>query len=129
MKGITKLIADAPGIADGFVYVSVRMTVYPKFDRAVGDKVAKFRRKRSVYRATLELVCHQLERRHMVSSDDNVLSITLLYTSLNKLTTTLMLLIETLSRETKLSVSDTTEVSYSAFGLILIQWMNHRPKG
>lgn len=29
MKGVTKLIADAPGIADGFVYISMRMAVYP----------------------------------------------------------------------------------------------------
>lgn len=128
MKGITKLIADAPGIADGFVYVSVRMAVYPKFDRAVGDKVAKIRRKRSVYRATLELVCHQLERRHMVSSDDNVLSITLLYTSLNELTTTLMLLIETLGGETELSIAYTVEVGHSAFGLIFIPRVNLCPK-
>lgn len=39
-----------------------------------------------------------------------------------------MFLIEALSRETELPVSDTVEVRYSAFGLILILWMNHRPK-
>lgn len=96
MKGVTKLIADAPGIADGFVYVSMRMSVYPVFDTAAGDKVAKFGCKGTVYRAPLELVGHELERRHMVCGDDNVLCVTLLYTSLDKLTATLMLLIETL---------------------------------
>ena len=54
MKGITKLIADTPGIADGFVYVSMRMAVYPVFDTAAGDKVAKFGCKGPVNRATLE---------------------------------------------------------------------------
>ena len=128
MKGVTKLIADAPGIADGFIYVSMRVAVYPVFDTAAGDKVAKFGCKGPVYRATLELVCHKLERRHMVSGDDNVLCVILLYTSLDKLTATLMLLIETLGRETELSVSDTMKVSYSAFGLILIIRMNLCPK-
>lgn len=129
MKGVTKLIADAPGIADGFIYVSMRMAVYPIFDVAAGYEVAKFGCKGPVYRATLELICHKLERGHMVCGDDNVLCVTLLYTSLDKLTATLMLLIETLGRKTELSVSDTMEVSYSAFGLILIPRMNHRPKG
>ena len=128
MKGVTKLIADAPGIADGFIYVSMRVAVYPVFDTAAGDKVAKFGCKGPVYRATLELVCHKLERRHMVSGDDNVLCVALLCTSLDKLTATLMLLIETLGRETELSVSDTMKVSYSAFGLILIIRMNLCPK-
>lgn len=128
MKGITKLIADAPGIADGFVYVSVRMAVYPKIDRAVGDKVAKFRRKRSVYRATLEFVCHKFKRRHMVSGDYNVFSLTIRHTSLDELTATLMLLIETLGGETELSVSDTVEVGHSAFGLIFIPRVNLCPK-
>lgn len=105
MKGVTKLIADAPGITDGFVYVSMRMAVYPVFDAAAGDKVAKFGCKRSVYRATLELVGHKLERRHMVRGDDNVLCVTQLHTSLDELTATLMLLIETLCRQPELSVT------------------------
>lgn len=120
MKDITKLIANAPGIANCFVYVSMRMSVYPVFDTATGDKVAKFGCKGPVYRATLELVCHKLERRHMVSSDDNVLCITLLYISFDELTATLMFLVESLSRKSELSISDTVEVCYSAFGLILI---------
>ena len=127
MKGVTKLIADAPGITDGFVYVSMRMAVYPVFDAAAGDKVAKFGCKRSVYRATLELVGHKLERRHMVRGDDNVLCVTQLHTSLDELTSTLMLLIETLCRQPELSVTYAMEVGHSAFGLILIPWMNHRP--
>ena len=128
MKGIAKLIADAPGIADGFIYVSMRVAVYPVFDTAAGDKVAKFGCKGPVYRATLELVCHKLERRYMVSGDYNVLGQTLRHTSFDELTATLMLLIETLGRKTELSVSDTVEVSHSAFSLILIPRMNHRPK-
>ena len=97
MEGVTKLIADAPGIADGFVYVSMGMAIYPVFDTAAGDKVAKFGCKGTVYRATFELIGHELERRHMVSSNDNVLCITLLYTSFDEFTATLMFLIETLS--------------------------------
>ena len=128
MKGITKLIADAPGIADGFIYVSMRVAVYPVFDMAAGDKVAKFGCEGPVNRATLELVCHKLERRNMVCGDDNVLSVTLLYTSLDKLTATLMFLIETLGGETELSIAYAVKVSHSAFGLILIPRMNHRPK-
>lgn len=96
MKGVTKLIADAPGIADGFVYVSMRMAINPILDTTVGYEVAKFRCESSVYRATLELVCHKLERRYMVSGDYDVLGLTFRHTSLNKLTATLMLLIETL---------------------------------
>ena len=96
IEGVTKLIADAPGIADGFIYVSMRVTVYPVFDAAAGDKVAKFGCKGPVYRATLELVYHKLERRYMVSGDYDVLGLTFRHTSLNKLTATLMLLIETL---------------------------------
>lgn len=61
MKGVTKLIAYAPGIADGFVYISMRVSIYPVFDTAVGNEVAKFRGEGPVYRATLELVCHELE--------------------------------------------------------------------
>ena len=61
MKGVTKLIADAPGIADGFVYVSVRMAVYPVLYTTVGYKVVKFNGKGTVYRATLEFVSHKLE--------------------------------------------------------------------
>ena len=61
IEGVTKLIADATGIADGFVYVSMRMAVYPVFDTAAGDKVAKFGCKGPVYRATLELVGHKPE--------------------------------------------------------------------
>ena len=106
MEGVTKLIADAPGIADGFIYVSMRVAVYPVFDTATGNKVAKFGCKGTVYRATLELVGHELERRHMVCGDYDVLGLTFRHTSLDKLTTTLMLLIETLGRETELSVSD-----------------------
>ena len=68
MKGITKLIADTPGIADGFVYVSMRMAINPILDTTVGNKVAKFGCKGSIYRATLELVGHELERRHMVGA-------------------------------------------------------------
>ena len=64
----------------------------------------------------------------MVSGDYNVLGLTIRHTSFDKLTATLMFLIEALSRETELPVSDTVEVRYSAFGLILILWMNHRPK-
>lgn len=128
MKGVTKLITDAPGIADGFVYVSMRMAINPILDTTVGNKVAKFGCKGSIYRATLELVGHELERRHMVSGDYNVLRITLPYAPLDELTATLMLLIETLGRETELSVSDTMKVSYSAFGLILIIRMNLCPK-
>lgn len=109
-------------------YVSMRMAIYPVFDTATGNKVAKFGCKGSIYRATLELVGHELERRHMVCGDDNMLCVILLYTSLDKLTATLMLLIETLGRETELSVSDTMKVSYSAFGLILIIRMNLCPK-
>lgn len=59
MEGVTKLIANAPGIADGFVYISMRMTVNPILDTAVGDEVAKFGSKSSVYRAAFELVCHK----------------------------------------------------------------------
>ena len=56
MKGVTKLIADTPGIADGFVYVSVRVSVYPVFDTAAGYEVAEFRCESSVNRTPLELV-------------------------------------------------------------------------
>ena len=128
MKGVTKLIADAPGIADGFVYISMRMAVYPVFDTATGDKVAKFGCKGPVYRAPLELVCHKLERRQMVSGNDNVLCVTQLYTSLDKLTATLMLLIETLGGETELSIAYPVEVGHSAFGLIFIPRVNLCPK-
>ena len=104
------------------------MTVYPIFDTAANDKVAKFGCKGPVYRATLELVCHKLERRHMVSGDHNVFGLTIRHTSLDEVTATLMLLIETLSRETELSVSDTVEVSNSTFSLIFITRMNHSQK-
>ena len=69
MKGVTKLVANTPGIADGFVYISVRMAVYPIFDTTVGNEVAKFRGEGPVYRATLELVCHKFKRRHMMGGD------------------------------------------------------------
>ena len=61
MEGVTKLIADAPGIAYGFIYISMRMTVNPILYTAVGDKVTMFGSKSSVYRATFELVCHKFE--------------------------------------------------------------------
>lgn len=64
----------------------------------------------------------------MVSGDYDMLGLTIRHTSLDELTATLMFLIETLSRETELSVSDTVEVSYPAFGLILIIRMNLCPK-
>lgn len=128
MKSVTKLIADAPGIADGFIYVSMRVTVYPVFDMVAGDKVAKFGCKGPVYRATLEFVCHKLERRHMVCGDYNVLGLTLRHTSLDELTATLMLLIETLGGETELSVAYAMEVGHSAFGLIFIPRVNLCPQ-
>lgn len=128
MKGVTKLIADATGIADGFIDVSMRVAVYPVFDTAAGDKVAKFGCKGTVYRTTLELVCHKLERRHMVCGDDNVLCVTLLYTSLDKLMETPMLLIETLGGEAELSIAYSVEIGHSAFGLIFIPRVNFCPK-
>lgn len=64
----------------------------------------------------------------MVSGDYDVLGLTIRHTSLDELTATLMFLIEALSRETELPVSDTMKVRYSAFGLILIIRMNLCPK-
>ena len=64
----------------------------------------------------------------MVGGDYDMSGLTFHHTSLNELTTTFMLLVETLSRKTELSIAYAVEVSHSAFGLVLIPRMNHRPK-
>ena len=57
-----------------------------------------------------------------------MLGLTLRHTPFDELTATLMLLIETLSRKTELSVSYAMKIGHSALGLILIIRMNLFPK-
>ncbi len=64
----------------------------------------------------------------MVGGDYDMSGLTLHHTSLDELTTTFMLLVETLSRKTELSIAYSVEVSHSAFGLIFIPRVNLCPK-
>ena len=116
LKNISELVADATGVANCFVYVSMGMTVNPIIGTAARDEVAKLRGECPVDWTSFKLVRHKFKRWHMVSCHDYMLGLTLCHFPLNELATTLMLLIETLCRQLELSVAYAVEVSHSSLG-------------
>ena len=99
LENITELIAYTLGVANCFVYVSVRMTIDPVVDTAAGDEVAKFRGECTVNRASFELVRHQFKRWHMMSGHNDMLGVACCHASFDELAAPIMLLIETLRLE------------------------------
>ena len=92
LENITELIAYTLGVANCFVYVSVRMTIDPVVDTAVCDEVAKLRCECPVDGTSFELARHQFKRWHMVSCHDYMLGATCGHASFDELAAPIMLL-------------------------------------
>ncbi len=104
------------------------MTIYPIVYTAVGYIVAQFHGECAVDWTSFELISHQRKRRYMVCGDNNVPSLTFSDTPLNEFTTRIMLLIETLSRKSELSVAYSMEIGYTSLGLEFLVGRNLCPK-
>ena len=104
------------------------MTVYPIVYTTVGYIVAQFHGECAVDWTSFELISHQCKRRHVVSCDNHVPSLTFSYTPLNEFTTRIMFLIETLSRKSELSVAYSMEIGYTSLSLEFLMGRNFCPK-
>ena len=73
MEDISQLVADNFCLANGSVYIGMRMTIYPCINTTVGYEVAQFRSEGTVDERILMLRCLHLTCRQMVGNHNNLL--------------------------------------------------------
>ena len=80
---IAELVTYNTGIADGRIYVGVRVSEYPRIDTAVGNEVAQLRCEGTIQWATFMLWCNDRHCRQMMGYHHNMLGGTLCNTTLD----------------------------------------------
>ena len=125
---IAELIADKACIANGCLFVSVRVPENPHIDTAIGDEVAQLRSKGTIKQAAFMLWSHDCQRRQMMGYDNNMLCRTLGDTLFNERQAFLMFGIKIIGSKPTTAISYLPKVVHPSTYEILILRCNMRPQ-